>query len=89
MAKKWQRLASEALAGVYPALESMSDSELRNLRSAVHKMSEVNCWWLAYRCMPALSEAADAVLRSRLLARRKAKAAAKKKPNHRVQRRPE
>lgn len=81
MAKRWQQLMNAALAGMYPALEAMSDSELRNLRSAVHKMGATNCWWFAYRCVPAVSEAADMVLLSRLRARRKAKAAAKKTPN--------
>lgn len=79
MAKRWQRLADDALSGVYPALEAMSDGELRNLRGATHKRSSTNCWWFTYQCIPALSDAADLILRMRQRDRRMARAAEKRK----------
>lgn len=69
--KKWQTLIGGALSGIYPALEAMSDNELRNVRSAPKKATGCNCWWLTYRFSPVLADIADDILRMRMLARRK------------------
>ncbi len=75
--KKWQRLIGDnVLGGIYPALEAMTDNELRNVRSAPKKMTSRNCWWLTHRFAPTLAEIADDILRMRYAARRK-----KKTPN--------
>ncbi len=75
--KKWQRLIGDnVLGGIYPALEAMSDNELRNVRSAPKKATNTNCWWLTHKFVPVLAEIADGLLRMRYAARRK-----KKTPN--------
>ena len=75
--KKWQRLiGDDVLGGIYPALEAMTDSELRNVRSAPKKMTNSNCWWLTHRFAPVLAEIADDILHTRYAKRRK-----KKTPN--------
>jgi hypothetical protein len=70
MAKKRQTLLNGALSGVIPALEAMSDNELRNVRSAPKKMTNTNCWWLAYSMAPELSRVADSILKQRARERR-------------------
>lgn len=80
--KRWQALLNEALSGIYPALEAMTDAELRNVRSAPGKATQTNCWWLASRFAPVLSEIADGILQSRYAERRAAK---KRTPNTQVQ----
>lgn len=69
--KKWQALIGDAVAGVYPALEAMTDSELRNVRSAKKKATSSNCWWLVARVVPVMSEIAADLLRARQLNRRR------------------
>lgn len=81
--KKWQTLMNDALGGIYPALEAMSDNELRNVRSAQNKATTSNCWWLAHRFAPVLAELAADILRMRYTERRK-----KKTPNDQVKARP-
>lgn len=72
--KKWQRLiGDDVLGGIYPALEAMSDNELRNVRSAPNKATSTNCWWLTHKLAPVLAEIADDMLRMRYAARRKNK----------------
>lgn len=82
MAKRWQQLVNTALASVYPALEAMSDSELRNVRSAPKKMTNTNCWWLAQAWAPELGGIADGLLKFRARQRREDKKQARlKTPN--------
>ena len=72
--KKWKRLIDDdVLGGIYPALEAMSDNELRNVRSAPKKATTTNCWWLTYKLAPVLAEIADDMLRMRYAERRKNK----------------
>lgn len=72
--KKWQRLIGDnVLCGIYPALEAMTDNELRNVRSAPKKATNTNCWWLTHRFVQVLAEIADDMLRGRYAARRKNK----------------
>jgi hypothetical protein len=79
--KRWQRLIGDnVLGGIYPALEAMTDNELRNVRSAPKKATDNNCWWLTYKFAPVLAEIADDMLRIRYAARRK-----NKTPNDRVE----
>ena len=78
MAKRWQQLIGQVLEGIYPALEAMTDSELRTVRSAANKRSNTNCWWLTFSCAPAIADVADIILRNRYMIRRTAKRAAKK-----------
>lgn len=72
--KKWQRLIGDnVLGGICPALEAMTDNELRNVRSASKKATDTNCWWLTRRFVPVLAEIADDMLRERYTAKRKNK----------------
>ncbi len=68
--RKWQSLMSDALKSVYPALEAMTDAELRNLRSAPKKATQTNCWWLAFQCVPPLATVARDMLKARARKRR-------------------
>jgi hypothetical protein len=57
--RTWHQLLSDALAGVYPALEAMTDAELRIVSRARNRVTTTNCWWLAYECAPHLGYIAD------------------------------
>ena len=78
MAKKLQQLVKDALASVYPALDAMTDAQLRNVRAATVKLNGTNCWWLAHAWAPELADIAGGMLRARYAERRKAK---RKTPN--------
>lgn len=70
--RKWQWLiGNDVLGGIYPALEAMTDNELRNVRSAPKKMTNSNCWWLVHRFAPVIAEIADDMLKVRQSRRRK------------------
>ena len=72
--KTWQRLiGDDVLGGICPALEAMSDNELRNVRSAPNKATSTNCWWMTHKLAPVLAEIADDMLRMRYAERRKNK----------------
>lgn len=71
-------MSERALAGICPALEAMSDADLRLVRSAKDRITSTNCWWLLYNTAPILSEIARDILRSRSRARRRAAALAKR-----------
>lgn len=75
MSKRWQILLGEAVGGIIPALEGMTDAELKRVRSAPQKMTTSNCWWLIYRLAPDVADIADGILKSRNAARRIAKRA--------------
>ena len=73
MAKKLQQLVKDALASVYPALDAMTDAQLRNVRAATVKLNGTNCWCRSLvpldispkgtvpRTMPAVTKTADAI----------------------------
>lgn len=63
---EWEKLARKALSGIYPALNEMTDDELKQLRDDLPSMAtETNCWWLIYQAKNLLSEVADSVLYKR------------------------
>lgn len=77
--RTWQKLiGDDVLAGIYPALEAMTDNELRNVRSVPRKATIMNCWWLTYKLAPILADIADEMLRIRYAERRKKKTASAK-----------
>jgi hypothetical protein len=75
VSKRWQILLGEALGGIIPTLNAMTDAELKLVRSAPKKMTASNCWWLIYRLAPNVADIADGILKDRSAARRKAKRA--------------
>lgn len=72
--RRWQQLLNDALAGVYPALEAMTDAELRRVRGAPQRVTQTNCWWLAFQAAPLLASIAGDILKSRRFRARRAKA---------------
>lgn len=75
MSRRWQYLLNNAIDGIYPALNAMTDAELKLVRSAPKKMTTSNCWWLAYELAPHVADIADGILKCRSAARRVAKLA--------------
>jgi len=69
--RNWKQLVGAAIDSVYPALQGMTDAELRIVRNAPKRMTNTNCWWLAYSWAPQLAEIADGLLKMRQAARRK------------------
>lgn len=54
----------------FGTLDAMTDAELRAVRREVKRLSETNCWWLAYRIAPLADVLADGLLGSRRRASR-------------------
>lgn len=73
MAKSWKHLTNDATAGIYPALEAMTDNELRLVRSAKNKVTSSNCGWMTFAIAPLLSDIANNILRTRSFVKRKDK----------------
>lgn len=71
--RTWQTLLNESLAGIYPALEEMTDAELKRVKKAGELRSSTNCWWVAYEAAPLLADIAGMVLRARQMKRRREK----------------
>lgn len=72
---RWQALCNRALEGVYPALDAMTDAELRLVRAAPKRKTDTNCWWLVSAWATELSDIANMILKARQHERRKAKRA--------------
>lgn len=76
--RNWKQLLTAALDGVYPALEAMSDAELRLVIRAPKRRTQTNCWWVAYQAAPLLAVIAHDILQMRQQARRQARSLARK-----------